>query len=282
MIRILLIAWAALFFCVPARAAEPDVTFPLDLESVSDMPGNWRATDSADRMTSDDGRARALSRERYRGTVSSEPDVTPAPNVLESSRTVRKSTSTSLVANGPEDEAGSNLAGAGRRDGPSISPALLCRVQSAIRHKSPAWPAEKCERVAAALNVTTAPRTLLAIAINESDLRERAIAWHGPRVADIGLLGIRCLVGYDGRCTNGPARGYTVAELQSVEQNIAVANVLLTNLAGDVQGWNRRSRGYAKRIRALVAALDGRRVEVRSARTREQVRRILAVTQPRT
>lgn len=67
----------------------------------------------------------------------------------------------------------------------------------------------------------------------------------------------------------------------SAEKCARVSNALLTSLAGDVQGWNRRSKGYAARIRALVAALDGRRVEVPSARTMEQVRRILSVTGPR-
>jgi hypothetical protein len=93
-------------------------------------------------------------------------------------------------------------------------------------------------------------------------------------------LGLRCRI-KRGRCTNGPARGYTVAELRDPETSIDVSNALLTSLAGDVQGWNRRSKGYAARIRALVAALDGRRVEVPSARTMEQVRRILSVTGPR-
>jgi hypothetical protein len=149
-----------------------------------------------------------------------------------------------------------------------------------VRPSEPAWSAEKCARVSSALNVTRWPRTLLSIAAHESDLRDRAIAWHGRDVADVGLLGLRCRI-KRGRCTNGPARGYTVAELRDPETSIDVSNALLTSLAGDVQGWNRRSKGYAARIRALVAALDGRRVEVPSARTMEQVRRILSVTGPR-
>ena len=162
-----------------------------------------------------------------------------------------------------------------------VTPELVCAVKAVVRPSETAWPAAKCARVSAALNVTRWPRTLLSIAVNESDMRDRAISWHGRDVADIGLMGLRCRI-ERGRCTNGPARGYTVAQLRDPETSIAVANVLLTSLGGDVQGWNRRSKGYAARIRALVAALDGRRVEVRSARTREQVRRILAVTQPRT
>lgn len=161
-----------------------------------------------------------------------------------------------------------------------VSPALLCQVQTAIR-RAPAWPAEKCDRVAAALNVTTAPGTFLAIAILESDLRDRAIAWHGPRVADVGLTGLRCLVGDHGRCTNGVVAGYTVAELKDPVVNLAVADRLLASLGGRVGRWNAGSRGYAARVRAIAAALEGRRVQVQGARVRELVRRILAVTEPR-
>lgn len=166
-----------------------------------------------------------------------------------------------------------------------VTPALVCRVQLALRPRSPAWPSEKCERVAAALNTTAAPRTLWGIYINESDMRDHVAVWHGPRTVDDGGFGLRCLLDDHGRCTNGVVRGYRVRDLQDAETSIRLANVLLVSLGGDVQGWNRRSRGYAARIRALVAALDGRRVEVRSARTREQVRRILNVTkkgEPRT
>lgn len=160
-----------------------------------------------------------------------------------------------------------------------VTPALVCSVQSAIRHKSPAWPAEKCARVAAALNVTSAPRTILAIAINESDLRERATAWHGETVVDAGLVGLRCLLDH-GRCTNGVVKGYRVADLQSAETSIRLANVLLVSLGGDVQGWNRASKGYSARVRAIESALDGRRVSTKSRRVNDLVGKILAASKP--
>ena len=158
-----------------------------------------------------------------------------------------------------------------------VTPELVCAVKSAVRHGEPAWQAEKCARVAAALNVTRWPRTIAGIGANESDMRDDVVVCHKPDVCDVGLTQLRCLL-KNGRCTNGVVAGYTIAELKDVQVNIALANVLLVSLAGDVQGWNRRSKGYVTRIRALVAALDGRRVEVRSARTMEQVRRILNVT----
>lgn len=162
-----------------------------------------------------------------------------------------------------------------------VTPELVCAVKAVVRPSETAWPAAKCARVSAALNVTRWPRTIAGIGANESDWRDDVVVCHKPDVCDVGFTQLRCLL-KNGRCTNGVVAGYTVAQLLDVQTNIALANALLTNLAGDVQGWNRRSKGYAARIRALVAALDGRRVEVRSARTAEQVRRILAVTQPRT
>jgi hypothetical protein len=157
----------------------------------------------------------------------------------------------------------------------AVTSATLCRVQHAIRWQVPAWTEAQCDRVAGALNVTSAPTTFAAIAIIESDLRPRAIAWHGPRVADVGLLGIRCILGERGRCTNGAATGYTPEQLQDAETNIAVANVLWTANGGRLSRWNAGSRDHAANVGAISAALAGVRVPTKSKRVRKLVELIL-------
>lgn len=145
-----------------------------------------------------------------------------------------------------------------------ITPAKLCAVQHAIQFQSPRWTPAKCESVAVAISLTTSPLDLLSICINESDLRERAIAWHGPDVADVGLCGIRCLLGPDRRCTNGAAAGLTVRQLQHAETNLAIAAAHLV-ARGGVHKYQSRTphvgRAYASRIAVLTAALSGAPVE---------------------
>lgn len=175
----------------------------------------------------------------------------------------------------------SRVANATDADKPSITPALVCQVQNAIRHLSPAWGLDTCERVSAALNATPSPRTTLAIAVLESDLRPRAVAKARPGVRDVGLLGVRCVLS-NGRCTNGPARGHTVAELQDPVVNIRVASAImvqkkLTHGRHWLRGYNggTRERGYAARVGAIEAALAGEVVRVKSARVRKLVRQIV-------
>jgi len=157
----------------------------------------------------------------------------------------------------------------------AVTAELVCNVQDAIRWREPAWTSSRCDRIAAALNATPAPAVLLAVAINESDLRPRAIARHGDR-SDVGLLGIRCVHGKGHRCTNGPAAGLTIRSLMEPTTNIRVGAAVLASKAS-VEDWNGAGRdGYATRIAAIVAALGGARVEVKNRRVRKLVEQIAA------
>ncbi len=160
-----------------------------------------------------------------------------------------------------------HCAGPARADA-AVTPALVCTVQHAIRWRDRAWSAARCEAVAAALNATASPVTTLAIAINESDLRPTAIAWHGAGVADVGLTGVRCILGERGRCTNGPARGMTVRQLMDPGANVRVGAAVLASKR-NLEAYNGAARdGYAGRISAIRAALDGEVVPVKSRRVR--------------
>ena len=46
-------------------------------------------------------------------------------------------------------------------------------------------------------------------------------------MADAGLMGIRCVFGADHRCTNGPARGMTLADLRDPVVSIRVAEQIM-------------------------------------------------------
>jgi hypothetical protein len=163
-----------------------------------------------------------------------------------------------------------------------VSADLVCRVQNAIRWRSPAWAPSECATVAEELNATPEPRTSLAVAINESDLRPRAVAHARPGVYDVGLMGVRCVI-ERGRCSNGPARGLSIEQLKNPETNIRVAaQIMATKRAHFGGDWLRAynggtaEHGYAGRIAALVAALGGVVVETKSARIRRLVERIVA------
>jgi hypothetical protein len=169
---------------------------------------------------------------------------------------------------------------------PALSASSLCRVQHAIRWRSPAWTRKECDAVAGAVNVTATPVTLAAICTNESDLRERAIAWHGPDVADVGLCGVRCQLRDDRRCTNGAAAGLTVRDLQDPVTNIAVAAAILAS-KGSVGRYNSGTpsigRAYEARIAVLAAALSGVPVEpkrIKGKRLRKLVEQIAAALRP--
>jgi hypothetical protein len=159
-----------------------------------------------------------------------------------------------------------------------VDAATVCRVQSALRWGLPAWKLKRCQEVAAALSVLPEPVTMLAVAANESGMRADAIRRGGPGVWDVGLLGIRCHV-VGGKCINGPARGYTPAQLMDPVINIRVAHVLAT-IKGPrwLHRWN-GDPGYAARIAVLAAAIAGVPVEVTGkgakwARIRAMVARI--------
>ena len=101
-------------------------------------------------------------------------------------------------------------------------------------------------------------------------------------VYDVGALGVRCLLGRANRCTNGPAAGKTLAELQDPVVNIQVgAAIMEAKRARHGRHYLRhynggtREHGYAERIGALAAAFRGTFHWTKWARTREQCRRIV-------
>lgn len=196
--------------------------------------------------------------------------------------------------------------GPARADEPArVDAGQLCSVQNRIRWRERAWTADECQRIATALNATREPRRMAAIAINESDLRERAINVVRPGVYDLGLMGVRCVtlgavaeetgsslatteatttttIPRD-RCTNGAARGIYAHQLLDPTVNIRTAVAVLASHGGSLRGYSgsTKERGYGARIMALVAAFGG---ELRIpkgahgrqwARIRELARRIV-------
>jgi hypothetical protein len=167
---------------------------------------------------------------------------------------------------------------------PLVHTNLVCAVQQAIRHKSPLWTVTECEQAAIAFGLTSNPRLTMAIAVNESDMRPNVVAWHHKgRVADVGLLGVRCKLGPDDRCKNWPVRGLTVEELKDIDTNIAAGEKILQKkkrLLGSryLHGYSgsTRDRGYTDRITAIMAALSGVEVKSSSPRVRKLISQIVA------
>ena len=168
-----------------------------------------------------------------------------------------------------------------------VSAAQVCQVQSAIRWQERAWDVATCERVATALNATPDPVTMLAVCINESDLRPTAIDVVRPDVYDAGLCGVRCHV-VGGKCADGPARGMALQQLFEPATNVAIAaNVMAEKRAKlgrhYLRGYNggTREHGYAERIGAIAAALGGVRVATKCKRVRRLVELIVAAVAPK-
>lgn len=141
-----------------------------------------------------------------------------------------------------------------------VDPAELCRVQGAIRWREPAWSDAQCRRVAGAFNRARDPRLLEAVCIVESDLRSGVVTLVRPGVYDVGLCGVRCVLGGDGRCSNGPARGHTLRQLLDGPTNARVADrILHVKHGGNLRHYNggTREHGYAARVGAVLASLCG-------------------------
>lgn len=151
----------------------------------------------------------------------------------------------------------------------SVSASLVCQVQEAIRHQRQSWDRGKCKQVAAAMNQTLHPRMTLAIAILESRLRPDAFVDVRPGVADVGLMGVRCVLGEEGQCSNGPAKGITIDELKDAVTNVQVAGEIMKQkqaalgkrwLCGYGGTAGKRSRcPYSRTVTSMDAALAGRR-----------------------
>ena len=88
-------------------------------------------------------------------------------------------------------------------------------------------------------------------------------------------MGIRCITSDRCKCLNGHARGFTVARLQEPTTNIAVGTAILV-AKKSLQRYNggTHDHGYATRIGAIMAALQGVKVRVKGKRTRNLVTKI--------
>jgi soluble lytic murein transglycosylase-like protein len=168
---------------------------------------------------------------------------------------------------------------------PTISGEVVCGVQYAIKHRNKAWAPERCEAVAAAVRATFAPQLVFAIAVNESDLRETATRRARQGVYDIGLMGVRCRLAA-GRCTNGPARGHTLADLQDPIINIQVGTRILEQKKRRsprhyLRHYNggTHNHGYAERVHAIRVALEGRRVHLDDPRVNKLTQQIVEALQ---
>ena len=162
-----------------------------------------------------------------------------------------------------------------------VTPALVCSVHDAIKlAHSPRWNPAMCEKVADALNETADSLQMLAIAVNESDLRETAIHWRATGGADVGLMGVFCDVekgAKDDTCKNGPGRMWVgLHELLDPVVNIHVAAVVLAGHGGNLRRYNGGSKehGYEARIKAIQAALGGEVMETDTLRMGKLVRQI--------
>jgi hypothetical protein len=202
----------------------------------------------------------------------------------------------------------------GHHAGVAVSPDLVCNVQRAIRHRAPAWEASTCRDVARAIEQTARPRTTLAMAVLESDLRVGVAVEAKPGVFDVGLLGVRCVVrpGFTardtgsrsaeiltstqtqtdgmlaGRCQNGPARGHTLVTLADPVTNIHVAAQIMADKRarfGKDWAWRyngaSKPNGYSRKVRVVEAALGGVRLRTKCGRVRRLVELILAAVAPR-
>lgn len=171
----------------------------------------------------------------------------------------------------------------------------ICQIQHAIRWKEPAWSHEFCERVEqgirlAALKYDIDGRQLAAMALNESDFRPRAERAHRegrpgapgpdnptttggetaeatgassaerPRVVDVGLMGVTCVIGKHGLCTNKFVRGLTPEKLKDPVLNLEIGAKILTLMhGGNLRSYNGgvTKKGYPRRIETLTMAVSG-------------------------
>jgi hypothetical protein len=170
-----------------------------------------------------------------------------------------------------------------------VRTALVCKVQGAIRHRSPAWQAAVCDDVAQAVSETPWPRTVLSMMVLESDLRPDVVLEAKPGVFDVGVLGVRCVLSA-GRRENGPARGYTIDDLKDPVTNIRVAAQIIAEKRdrfGKDWAWRyngaKRDNGYGRKVRVLEAALYGKKLATKNQRVRKLAKQIrTSVSAPQT
>jgi hypothetical protein len=133
----------------------------------------------------------------------------------------------------PEAGTPSPSATAPASDAPSASclATTICEVKDRVRWRTPAWKPAFCERIAQAVlesskHYDVPPSLILAVALNESDLNEKAFrtTMKGGTVyaKDGGLMGIRCVVDKQGRCKNGNVRGTKWSDVMDPVHNIDI------------------------------------------------------------
>lgn len=107
----------------------------------------------------------------------------------------------------------------------------VCEVKRRIRWRTPVWSNEFCQKISHAVLSASRkhdvhPSLILAVMLNESDMNESAFRVserNGVVYAkDGGLMGIRCIVDKQGRCTNGNVRGLSWKQLMDPLTNIDI------------------------------------------------------------
>lgn len=186
----------------------------------------------------------------------------------------------------PSHPGGPN-APAGASQEVQVTGPLVCAVQHGIRWREAAWSAEQCrartqDYIDAGQRWGFPPAQLLAMSIEESDLRARAQRPDG-RALDCGLMAVRCVLGRHGRCTNWPVRGLTSAQLLEPRRNIQAGAQILAQLHGgsmaSYNGDHTHSDRYPRKVGAIMAALGGVEVRVKGARLRKLVRQIVGAVE---
>jgi len=184
-------------------------------------------------------------------------------------------------------EAFSAPVGAIAPSAPAVTAGLICSAQHSVRWREAAWTVAECQARArdfadAGQRWGFAPRLLLAMSINESDLRTK-VARPDRGALDLGLMAVRCKLGSDGRCTNKPVKGMTPAQVMRPATNIEKgAEILATLHGGNLASYNSGHKGdlrYPTKVSAILSALGGVEVRVRGVRLRTLVRRIVAAVQ---
>lgn len=141
--------------------------------------------------------------------------------------------------------------------------ATICRLKEKLRWRKPAWNAEFCATIAhgfveAAKQYDLSPALLLAIAINESDLDEKAesptVRGENVYAKDGGLMGIRCILDDKAHCTNGHVKGLQWTNIMSPQENIELGARELANYrdGGGIERVERRVRGRDGKITNVI------------------------------
>ncbi|MCG5055676.1 MAG: transglycosylase SLT domain-containing protein [Myxococcales bacterium] len=139
----------------------------------------------------------------------------------------------------------------------------ICQLKEKMRWHRPGWDEPFCNEIAEGFLRTADefglnPALLLAVAINESNLDEKAVATsvRGETVyaRDGGLMGIRCLMDPKGMCTNGNVRGLPWTSIMNPLDNIEMGAKELAhyrNGAG-IERVEERRRGRDGKVTVVV------------------------------